>query len=345
MALRWIEGFELYGTGTGAATQTGVEAGIAAKWDTSWFSSAGYLAEGRFLGMSLECQGYSGLGFRRQFPATKTTWIVGFAMKGNTSNGDDILRIFNSLDLETDASGRIFVKNGSTTLGTSGDSGGEETVFWDGAWHYIELKVVIDAVAGSWELRVDGIESASGSGVDTGTPASLIEFAADTTGQFIDDIYICDGDGTVNNDFIGPVFIEGLLPTSDGNSSDWTPSSGTDNYALVDENPSDLDGTDSVSTTTQNAKDTYGYDNLTSSPDQIRGVQVNTDVRKLTVANQDLAHVARSGTTEAEATPITVNDETDFKTASAVFEQDPDTSAAWTPAGVDAAEFGFKKTS
>lgn len=27
MALRWIEGFELYGTGTGAATQTGVEAG------------------------------------------------------------------------------------------------------------------------------------------------------------------------------------------------------------------------------------------------------------------------------------------------------------------------------
>jgi len=345
MALRWIEGFELYGTGTGAATQTDLEAGIAAKWDTSWFSSAGYLAEGRFLGKSLECQGYSGFGFRKQFPATKTTWIVGFAMKGNTSNGDEILRLYNSLELETNASGTIYVKRSSTTLGTSGDSGGEVNVFWDDAWHYIELKVVIDAVAGSWELRVDGIESASGSGVDTGTPASLIEFAADSPGQFIDDIYICDGDGAINNDFLGPVFVEGILPNADGNSSEWTPSTGTDNYALIDENPSDLDGTDSVSTTTQNAKDTYGYENLTSSPDQILGVQVNTDARKLTIANQDLVHVARSGATEAEATPITVSDEANFATVSGVFEQDPATSTAWTPSGVDAAEFGFKKTS
>ena len=113
----------------------------------------------------------------------------------------------------------------------------------------------------------------------------------------------------------------------------------------MDENPSDLDGTDSVSTTTQNAKDTYGYADLTSTPDLIRGVQVNTDVRKLTVANQNLAHIARSDTTETESAPATVSDETNFKTVAAVFEQDPDTSAAWTPAGIAAAEFGFKKTS
>ena len=38
MALRWIEGFELYGTGTGAATQTGLETGLVAEWDAAWFT-------------------------------------------------------------------------------------------------------------------------------------------------------------------------------------------------------------------------------------------------------------------------------------------------------------------
>lgn len=345
MALRWIEGFELYGTGTGAATQTGLEAGLTVKWDSAWFTSPAYLGAGRVLGKCLHCQGNSGVSLRKQFAETKTTWIAGFAMKGNTGNGDDILQILNALDLETDALGKIYVKRGSTTLGASGDSGTEVNVFSDDAWHYIELKVVIDSVNGSWELRVDGVESASGSGVNTGTPASAIDFELDYYDQYLDDIYICDGDGTANNDFIGPAFVEGLLPTSDGNSSDWTPSSGTDNYALIDENPSDLDGTDNVSTTTQDAKDTYGYADLTSTPDLIRGVQVNTDARKLTVANQDLAHVARSGTTETTSSSIAVTDETDFATVSDVFEQDPNTSAAWTPAGVNAAEFGFKKTS
>ena len=345
MALRWIEGFELYGTGTGAATQTGLEAGLVAKWDAAWFTSPAYLGAGRFLGKCLHCQGNSGVTLRKQFAETKTTWIVGFAMKGNTGNGDDILRIYNSLDLETNSSGKIYVKRSTTTLGASGDSGTEVNVFGDDAWHYVELKVVIDSSVGSWELRVDGVESASGSGVNTGTPASLIEFGLDYYDQYIDDIYICDGDGTANNDFIGPAYVEGLLPTSDGNSSDWTPSSGTDNYALIDESPSDLDGTDNVSTTTQDAKDTYGYADLTSSPDLIRGVQVNTDARKLTVANQDLAHVARSGTTETTSTSIAVTDETDFATVSDVFEQGPDTSAAWTPTGVNAVEFGFEKTS
>ena len=153
MALRWIEGFELYGTGTGSSTQTALEEGVIAKWDSAYFPSGVYLAEGRVLGKCLHSQGNSGNWFRKQFAEAKTTWIVGFAMKGNTS----------------------------------------------------------------------------------------------------------DGDGSANNDFIGPAFIEGLLPTSDGNSSDWTPSSGIDNYALIDENPSDRDGTDSVSTITQDAKDTYGY--------------------------------------------------------------------------------------
>jgi len=345
MALRWIEGFELYGTGTGAATQTSLESGLVAKWDAAWFTSPAYLAVGRVLGKCLHCQGNSGVTLRKQFAETKTTWIVGFAMKGNTGNGDDILRIYNSLDLETNSSGKIYVKRSTTTLGASGDAGTEVNVFSDDAWHYIELKVVIDSVSGSWELRVDGVESAGGSGVNTGTAASLIEFGLDYYDQYIDDVYICDGDGATNNDFIGPAFVEGLLPTSDGNSSDWTPSSGTDNYALVDENPSDLDGTDSVSTTTQDAKDTYGYADLASTPDLIRGVQVNTDARKLTVANQDLVHVTRSGTTETEAASTSITDETDFKTVSDVFEQDPDTSATWTPAGVAAAEFGFKKTS
>ncbi len=343
MALRWIEGFELFGTATGAPSQSALENGLSAKWVTTVFSSAAYLQPGRVLGKSLECQGNSGVLIRRQFASTKTTWIVGFAMKGNTANSGDIMKIFNSLELETNASGQIFVKRSSSTLGSSGDAGGETFVFFDGVWHYIELKVVIDASSGSWELRVDGSLSASGTGVNTGTPASLIEFGCQRDGQFLDDIYICDGDGSANNDFLGPVFVEGLLPTSDGNSSQWTPSTGTDHFAVIDENPSDLDGTDSLTTTTQDAKETFGYGNLTGGQSAIFGVQVNTDARKTTINNQDLRNVARSGTTENEDVAVSVTDDVNFATVASVFEQDPDSLSPWTPAGVDNAEFGFKK--
>ncbi len=185
---------------------------------------------------------------------TRGTWIVGFTLKQGFTNYD-LLRIKNSLTLAVTINGEIEVYNGATLLGKTGGTAGATAPLADNQWHYVELKGVIDAVSGSWELRIDGAHSDSGSGVDTGSASDEIEFVLKTTNQYLDDIYIYDGEGTTNNDFLGTVFVEGLLPTADGNSSDWTPSSGTDNYALIDENPSDLDGTDSVSTTTADAKD------------------------------------------------------------------------------------------
>src|SRR5690606_30150679 len=113
-------------------------------------------------------------------------------------------------------------------------------------WYYIELKVVVDG-SGSYEVRVDGVNVLSGS-TDTQAGANpyanrvRLHGAATGTGpqtQF-DDWYVCDGSGSINNDFLGGRRIITYFTADTGDSSDFTPDEG-DNYARVNDNPRDGD--------------------------------------------------------------------------------------------------------
>src|SRR5690606_34716250 len=101
---------------------------------------------------------------------------------------------------------------------------------------------------GAYELLhydYDGVSSAvfSGTTVDLanlgtdGADRIDIRWGTDSAATVqLDDIFACDGSGDVNNDLpTEPWVVLGALPTSDGNESDWTPSTGSDHYALVDD--------------------------------------------------------------------------------------------------------------
>ena len=357
MALMWMEGFETFGTTTGAAGSAAVAAGMARKYgDLGGVSSHAHnltdpeLAPGRNGGYSL--RGKSVLGtqvFSRSVGTgntpTNDTWIVGMAAKFPSFPDDvKILRIgrdYGNFSLQLSSTGQIAAVAGYSTVLAETPA----PVLSTDTWHYVEVKVVIHSTAGSYEIRVDGVTVLSDTGVNTrgnGADSEIVQFHFEVVDQQFDDIYICNIDGTKNNDFLGRVVIEGIFPNADGDSGDWTPSSGTDHSAMVSDNPAD-DDTSYVQSSTQDAEDLYAYTDLsTITTETILGVMVNTDVRMNEFpGNLDIKQPVKSGTTTADGDAANIDINT-YEHVHRIVEDDPATAAAWTGSGVNNAQFGIK---
>ena len=217
-------------------------------------------------------------------------------------------------------------------------------------WYYFEAKVVLHDTTGSVEVRVNGEVVINLTNIDTkngGTKAVFDGFGigpAQTQNNvhtIIDDLYVCNGAGSVNNNFLGDVAIETLYPNGNGSSSQFTGSDGnsTDNYLLVDE-PGAVVLTDYVEDSVSGHKDLYTLSNLVRSSGPIYGIQVTSHLK-----NSDSGAVSgrvtiKSGATEADGADFPVV--TTWKTARKIWDLNPDTAAAWSIAAVNALEAGVE---
>ena len=214
-------------------------------------------------------------------------------------------------------------------------------------WHYIEAKVLIDNTNGGVWVRVNGVDevrlgayAVSPTSLDTQSTANAYANCFSVNGyqyEQIDDLYICNDSGSMNNDFLGDVRVQSIFPTADGNSTQWTPSTGTSHYALIDETAPNGD-TDYVSETTAGEKDTYAFGNLTSTSGTIKGVQVLINARKDDAGSRSIAPVYRPVSTDYDGTTVSVSDS--YAYLREITEVSPETSVAWTIAEINGAEFG-----
>lgn len=245
-----------------------------------------------------------------------------------------------------DTSGRILVYRGSTSTGTLLAT--STPVVPSNGYVYIECKVVFSNT-GSYEIRVNGVNVLSGaadttntanntaSGVGWGYAFSSINYNT----HHKDDIYICDATGSTNNDFLGDCRIDTLLPTTDGNYSQWTPNTGVVHFNRVNESAPDL--------TTYNAgltvgnRDSYGMADLAALSSQIiYGVQVNAAALKDDAGSKSIATMVRSGGVDGDGATASLGTSQIY--VSQVFETNPNGSVAWTEASVNAMEAGVKVT-
>ena len=148
-----------------------------------------------------------------------------------------------------------------------------------------------------------------------------------------DDFVVTDGT------LLGDVRVDAIFPNIDGNYSQFTPSTGTSHYQLVDEttpNTSDYN----TSTATLNDRDSYGMGNLTSLvSNTIHGVQVvAAAARTADTGSRGLATFIRSGSTNLDGTSKLQLASQAFTTQ--ISETDPNTSSAWTLSGINAMEVG-----
>ncbi len=116
---------------------------------------------------------------------------------------------------------------------------------------------------------------------------------------------------------------------------------GAANWMAVSENPPD-DNNSYVTDATVSDQDRYTFPAIAAS--QVFAVVVNMRAEKDDAAVRTIRAVTKSGATTADNGSdfaLTQNSYADFQ---GIFETDPNTSAAWTQAGVNAAEFGVKTT-
>jgi hypothetical protein len=333
MSLLFLEGFELYNT---------VATDIPRRW-TSLSQSGATLPAGRLGGKCVSASG--SLQLSRTLPASVATVVVGAAVRLNSALDSNrlVLTLTDagtaqlSVAVGLDHCFRVYRGTAiGTLLGTSSVS------LVTGVWYYIELKATINNTTGTYEVRLNGVNVASATGQNTrntaNNSANGVQFGVINYDWAFDDIYICDTAGSVNNDFLGDIQVVTIQPTGAGSNTGFTPSAGA-NYAAVDDTTPD-DDTTYVEHATASTRDTYAFADLAGTVTAVKGVQTVLLARKTDSGSKTLGDSVKSGATTSDGTAVSPS--TSYTYLTNVRETDPDTAAAWTASGVNAAEFGMK---
>lgn len=343
MAILFLEGFESYGPeGTNAQT---LEDRLRGHWDAvecTTLSSETKIAAGRGgMGKSLHWNDTGRDHWMKKYFAPISTLYIGFNyfVPANITSGDYIFFLYHQSTLQmrlaTWNDGSLAIYRSSTML--------EQTapmVLRGNSWHRIEVMCFCDN-AGSYEVRVNGNTVLSGTGIDTDQAGSglldTILFRAGYSASLLGDIYLADDTG--GQDFMGELKVETIRPSADTAQADWTPSTGIDNYAMVDDEYSD--DTTYVEGAVTDDKDLYDFGDLVNIESGIVAIQVSTVAMVTAASALDMIPVLKSGATEQDADTRRVTGNAGVQYLD-VYMQDPNTASDWAVAGVNAIQSGVK---
>lgn len=343
MALRFMDGFDHWGTGSSVTT--------VGKWSAGNATPSAAVARTGPYSFRLT---QTGTADTKPY-VTSGGAIVGVAVRTDggvlgSGGGEEVIMIREGTTTTHLAlaivAGVLQIRRGTTVIATG------TSVLAANSWYYLELLAVIHDTTGSYEVRVDGVPEPGLSGpsatnVDTRNGGTgvwdrvrLVGFCAGASAYY-DDFYLCDQGGAApHNTFLGVCKVETLFPqTGNGSNVGLTPSTGTDHGALVDEpipNTTDYNGS-----TTVGAKDTYHYPSLTL-PGSVLGIQTNLYVNKSDTAPRQVCAVVRTGGVDYDGASVVTG--TTFVYESEVRALNPGTGLAWTTAEIDAIEAGMKVT-
>ena len=275
--------------------------------------------------------------------------IMGFALKSPATLGSNTT--FLSIDLgareqlafRIQSNGSITARrNDATVIGTSPTG-----LVTTSTWEYWEFKCTI-ATSGTVEWKINGVTVWTLSGVDTqeSTEGTWDGFRMFQLGNntVYDDIYVCDGTGTINNDFLGDVVVETLFPVSDGSFTAWTPSAGGPHVDLIDDAPftAVIDEADYVESNGANVLELFNYDALSAEAQgqRIYGVQVGSFARLTDFVPRDMKNVTRIKDINDEVSVVDKEREDIPHFQLVLFENEPANGVPWKFRDVNKAQFG-----
>lgn len=278
------------------------------------------------------------------------TITVGFRIRVSTSVVAD-QNIFhakqtdastNQLRLHIQNNQDILVQRNTTTIANA------LSVLSPGDWHYIEFEFLIANVGGTVKVWVDDVEVINSSSLDTQNDSTntITEFlisglesvsAADPGAT--DDIYILNSDGSYLNSRLGPdTRVKFFSPTADG-TVQWTPSTGSSHFALVDEDPES--GTDYVSENTVGDLERFTHiiDEMAILAVKVEGEFSNPDTG---TPSKVRANCLSGATTSTGDTKLVGSSTMHIEH---IYPVDPNTGLAWTEANLEAAQIGWEVVS
>jgi hypothetical protein len=343
MASRFCDSFEHYTTAqqmarkwtlTSAATIVGGRNGRCAQ-----------LGPGSSILKTLTPQTGWTVGWAYQFPGLGG-FGQGVLYSCGAIGGGHALATLATLTLEQDGTLSLYGGNASGTL-----IGHTTFSLSTQIWFYIEVQT---SFSGTTPISVTATLKVNGNQLLTGTASTGIN-AADIIGgsfsganwhdfgttnglaaQLIDDLYIVDGTGAINNTFLGDMKIFALYAASDTATIQWTPSAAGTHFSLVNEAPPD-DDTTYVKSNTLNQIDLYNWQPLSAFTGTIPFVHYNLCVRKDDEGTRSFQPVV-SGV--AQTTTFYPSDEYNYFLLA--LDKDPATGLAWTVAQFNVDQHGIK---
>lgn len=340
-----IEGFDYYKdstTGAGGMRSVWTQAGTG-DWE---------VATGRF-GVGQRCRLGDGTGatasMSRALPGGSIgpNFSVGFAYsQAITGSTTALFSLLNGATLQlnlrfddTTNPNELKLYMNNTLLGTTGVifTGAGETDF---VW--IDMFGTLADSGGHVEVWINNVKK--------------IDFTGDTTNGAATfntvQLRCPDGGGSSNwanfddllilptNTRIGDSRVDYEPVNGDTADKDFTPSTGTDNYACLDEVP--VNNSDYVSAVALNDMDIYELTNLAADTSTITGVQPIVLIDKTDAGARQLRLFGRSNATDASATIVPGT--TAAFALGEVMDVDPNTGIAWTFAGYNALKLGLEVT-
>ncbi len=338
MTLRFVDGFDHYA----------IPSQVPLKYATHTITTTG---SNSMTTMAGRRSGSTALFFRAADYISQTfdpqqTWIVGFGLYLLSNESAELIR-FNDeagtiqASVGINADGTIRVTRASFSSGTTlATSANAMPVL---SWNYIEVKLTIADSGGIFQVRVNEsmwIDFTGDTKQSTFESANRILIYGRGTDCAIDDLYICDGSGSLNNDFLGDVRVDTVRPIGDGYHTEFSRQGGSSNWENVDD-PTTID-----EEATYNYSNTIGHrdvldcGNLPSVTGSIFGVQVNMTARKDDAGGRTMRALTRVDGSDYEGASLNVG--TSYRTFYDIFEKNPDTDAAWVEGEINIAEYGYK---
>lgn len=341
MALRLMDGFDVYNA-VGDLTAGG-------RWDTNGAGAIG--TGGRFGGRCLTTNQVGTTS--KNYGANDGTIFVTVAHLYNgslpgTTLMDGYIQLRDGLSTPQVTIG--FHRDGSISVRTGG-TGGAAVATFPGAfagtvWNGWTFKVLIHDTTGEVHIRKDGaasdtfsatgINTRGGSSNNYANTITLGGLSAGSASRF-DDLAVYSADGAAPNDWLGDRRVETLVPNADTAQKDFSRSTGTNNFALVDELPQNGD-TDYVFSSTVGAKDLYSFGSMSSTPQSIDAVQAVMLARKTDAGTRNAQLRVKSGGTEVGGVDTPLASTYQYQTRLDL--TDPNTGVAWTQAAVNAIQAG-----
>jgi hypothetical protein len=349
MALLFMDSFDHY-----------ITADLTEKWTSLAGTVAIQAAAGRRGSAAARITASTGNYLAKGLAVTGATGVIGFALKlsaiGNVhlagfhdggTNKDQVY-------VQVNADGSLAVYRGYGTItginsATAGTLLGTTAagLIAVGVTAYIEFKALIHATAGTALVRVNGapVLTLSSLNTSTGTVVWTTAFvgwatAGGSTADF-DDLYVLDGSGVAPwNDCLGDCRVDACFPTAAGATTGWTPSAGANWQCVDDAAPND--DTDYTSAAAAPLTDTFVVADAPVAGATIYGVQHCLSVKKLDAGAATIAPVIRHAGVDYPGADLSPG--TAYAFALQVAAVNPGTSAQWTAAHFNSAEFGYRKT-
>lgn len=362
MAVRWLEGFDHYGTTPnggrdtmlagvwsefsvkGTAPQISADqsrtSGFSLKFTANNLNNANEYFARRALGAAMTQFGFGSAIYMVALPTVSGALGVRF------SDADNVPTI--TLAYQTDGSIQVF--RGSAASGALLATSGQ--VLTAQAWNHVEVFVNHHASAGAVEVRVNGVTVVNVTGANTGSTPSAqlrlgnIHFGSDPVYKaigehFWDDLTCWDTTGPRNNTFLGAQKVVLNKVAADTDVADWTVTGAASGAAAISEIPPNGD-TSYISATTPGETSEFTVEPLDENVVSITAVYLPAMMRQSQPGTTWVQQGIVSGGDVALGLDRPITEA--YTYWADVIEVDPDTGAPWTRASYNASRRRFVKT-